>query len=77
VDQRHIIGHADGFVPVFGGDGRHGYFASTEVSQRQIIVNTFFTSIFLSLRPSILAPWFNGWSRSSMPAQLNVYDLNR
>ena len=28
VDQRHIIGHADGFIPVFGLDACHGYFVS-------------------------------------------------
>jgi hypothetical protein len=29
VDQRDSIGHADRYIPVFGGDWRHGYFAST------------------------------------------------
>jgi hypothetical protein len=28
VDQRDIIGHADGFIPVLGLDAGHGYFVS-------------------------------------------------
>ena len=28
VDQRDIIGHADGFIPVIGLDACHGYFVS-------------------------------------------------